>query len=94
VSCNILYLTFQVHRRLLNDDAFGVGEALNEIAYGKGLVVRGQHYVVSGNSDDLDETLLQEKKLASELTVRPWTFISPVNESFEEWNEYYKMKVG
>jgi hypothetical protein len=32
-----------VCRRLLFDDAFGVGEALNETAFGEGLVARGKH---------------------------------------------------
>ena len=36
-------LELMLHRRLFNDDAFGVGEALNETAYGGGLVVRGKH---------------------------------------------------
>lgn len=36
----------QVHRRLLFDDAFGVGEALNESAYGTGLVARGKHWLL------------------------------------------------
>lgn len=31
--------------RLLNDDAFGVGEALDETAYGTGLVARGKHWI-------------------------------------------------
>ena len=39
-------LELMIHRRLFNDDAFGVGEALNETAYGVGLVVRGQHSLV------------------------------------------------
>ena len=36
-------LELMLHRRLFNDDAFGVGEALNETAFGVGLAVRGKH---------------------------------------------------
>lgn len=39
---------FQIHRNCLHDDSFGVDEALNEQAFGKGLVVRGSHYLVLG----------------------------------------------
>lgn len=42
----IIILKFSSRRfRLLYDDAFGVGEPLNESAYGVGLVARGRHVV-------------------------------------------------
>lgn len=89
----IIHKFLQVHRRLLRDDGFGVGEALIEDAYYTGLVVRGQHYVVSGNLTNKDEVILREKKLAMELATRPWLFITPTEKSFDEWNDSYKMKV-
>ena len=39
-------LELMVHRRLLDDDHFGVGEALDETQFGKGLVARGKHLLV------------------------------------------------
>lgn len=41
-------IELMLHRRLLNDDAFGVGEALNEKAYGRGLIARGKHWIMLG----------------------------------------------
>ncbi|CAF4709512.1 unnamed protein product [Rotaria sp. Silwood1] len=39
-------IEIMVHRRLLHDDRLGVGEPLNETAYGEGLVVRGRHFLI------------------------------------------------
>ncbi|XP_012143157.2 lysosomal alpha-mannosidase II isoform X2 [Megachile rotundata] len=71
-------IEMMIHRRLLKDDAFGVDEALNETAYGKGLVVRGSHYVIGGSVKSLDDFVLKEKELALQLLLRPWPLITPV----------------
>lgn len=34
------------HHRILYDDSLGVGEPMNETAFGEGLVVRGSHYLL------------------------------------------------
>ena len=39
-------MEIMLHRRLLYDDGFGVIKALNESAYGQGLVIRGRHLLV------------------------------------------------
>lgn len=38
-----------LHRKCLNDDAFGVGESLQETEYDQGLVARGQLYLTFGS---------------------------------------------
>ena len=71
-------IELMLHRRLLRDDAFGVGEALNETAFGEGLVVRGSHYVVGGSIRDSDEFAMKEKSLTLKMLLRPWTLITPI----------------
>ncbi len=39
-------IEIMVHRRILHDDGFGVFQPLNETAFGKGLVVRGKHFII------------------------------------------------
>ncbi|XP_011151265.1 lysosomal alpha-mannosidase isoform X1 [Harpegnathos saltator] len=73
-----------IHRRLLKDDAFGVGEALNESAYGEGLVVRGTHYLLGGGLKNLDNFVLKEKELALKLALHPWILGSPVLNNLED----------
>jgi len=84
----------QVHRRILYDDQWGVGEALNETAFGKGLVARGRHYVTAGAiNGDSPNLAAQERELANRKLLSPWLFFSPGGTSFEDWQAKYKMEV-
>ena len=58
-----------IHRRLLYDDAFGVNEALNEEAFGAGLVAKGHHYIILG--DDQAKSNEKRRLLANEISSQP-----------------------
>jgi hypothetical protein len=78
----------------LHDDDFGVEEALNETAFGKGLIARGRHYVMVGAiGGDSPNMAAQERELAKRTHLSPWLFFSPGGTSFEDWRANYKMEV-
>jgi hypothetical protein len=84
----------QVHRRILYDDSWGVDEALNETAFGKGLVARGRHYVMAGAINGVSPNMAaQERELANRKLLSPWLFFSPGGTSFENWRANYSMEV-
>lgn len=63
-----------LHRRLLRDDAFGVGEALNETAFGKGLVARGKVYLILAKVKD---TPSRYERIEQQQILLPfWKFFS------------------
>lgn len=81
----------QLHRRILHDDAFGVNEALNEQAYGRGLVATGTHLVTGGpvaSQSAADRRLVQQRVLDA------WTFITPTTLSLANWQSAYNMEVS
>lgn len=66
----------QVHRRLLHDDAFGVGEALNETYYnGTGVVVRGRHRVFLS---PVEQAAQMHRTLAQSMYMAPVLAFAPV----------------
>ncbi|KAK0079162.1 hypothetical protein PV326_008900 [Microctonus aethiopoides] len=88
-------LELMLHRRLLNDDAFGVGEALNEKAFGKGLVVRGTHYLIASDLNDITSAELLEKSLTVQLALRPWIFFAAIpNISFNQLPNLYQLQTS
>ncbi|XP_025208867.1 lysosomal alpha-mannosidase-like isoform X1 [Melanaphis sacchari] len=66
-------IELMVHRRIFYDDAFGVGEALNETAFGVGLVARGHHYLTLGS---VDKQIAVERLLAQRKLIRPQYFFT------------------
>jgi lysosomal alpha-mannosidase len=79
-----------VHRRCLYDDSFGVGEALNETAYGYGLVVRGTHFLILG---DKTNSMKMARSLSHELYKQPQISFIPTSLSFSDWSALYKTQV-
>ena len=65
---------------MTHDDAFGVGESLNETAFGGGLIIRGSHWLL------IDDLKSSPRKEVQELSILPpWVFISTTSLSFSEW---------
>jgi len=92
-SLNDGQVELMVHRRILYDDSWGVDEALNETAFGKGLVARGRHYVMAGATNGVSPNMAaQERELANRKLLSPWLFFSPGGTSFENWRANYSME--
>lgn len=69
-----------VHRRLLHDDAFGVGEALNETT-----VARGRHYVFLGPRQGPEPSqVARERLLQSDLITSVWPMFADIRQLLEE----------
>ncbi|XP_050094316.1 lysosomal alpha-mannosidase-like [Anopheles aquasalis] len=73
-------LELMVHRRLLRDDRFGVGEALNETQFGSGLVARGKHWLIFGKSSAVtvkgETQKAKERFLQRNVHLPSWVFLT------------------
>ncbi|XP_015929798.1 lysosomal alpha-mannosidase isoform X1 [Parasteatoda tepidariorum] len=78
-----------IHRRLLHDDAFGVGEALNEPGVdGKGLVIRGSHYLIFSN---ISASASKHRPLAQSFFMQPQLSFAEYNMSDASYMKSFKM---
>ena len=84
-------MEIMVHRRLLYDDAFGVGEPLNESAYGQGLVVRGKHwlqYEINGEAAASQRHRFKAQEVFMDTQL---TFV-PTSLTFAQWQSQFPME--
>lgn len=91
-SLNDGEIELMVHRQALHDDAFGVGEALNEKAYGRGLIARGKHILVFGKRNNQNPSVeARERFLQTQKMLSPWPFFSDASTiSLNDWHSKYK----
>lgn len=70
-----------------------MGEALNETAFGKGLIARGVHYLIF-NSKKPNEDIISEayeRFVQLEKMTPPWLFFSDLADmTYEHWRTVYK----
>ena len=84
-------MEIMLHRRLLFDDAFGVGEPLNESAYGQGLVVRGKHWLQFETGGEASAAKRHRLK-AQEIFMDAILTFAPTTLTFEDWKSKFNME--
>ena len=77
-----------VHRRVLNDDSLGVGEALNESAFGQGLVVRGRHYLIAERPDS---SAFLHRVGSQQLYMHPLAAYGLTNQTYADYSNAYTL---
>lgn len=76
-----------IHRRHVYDDTVGVGEPLNEIAYGQGLVLRGKHYLVV---EPPECSARHHRRVAQEIFMSPLTTYALPSLSYDDYSKYFR----
>jgi lysosomal alpha-mannosidase len=76
------------HRRLLYDDGFGVSEALNETAYGRGLVIRGRHVLVV---QPPASSALIHRVASQQLYMHPLATYSLTKQTYADYSAAYHL---
>ncbi|CAB3366560.1 Hypothetical predicted protein [Cloeon dipterum] len=83
-------LEIMLHRRLLFDDDKGVEEALNETAFGEGLVARGKQILLFGQTEAHPTSIYKTRRLVRDsMVLAPWLFVTPTDLTPTQWGEQY-----
>ena len=77
-----------VHRRTLYDDALGVGEPLNETAFGEGLVVRGKHVLILESPEN---SAAKHRVAAQNMYMHPLATYSLTSMNYIEYASNYRL---
>jgi lysosomal alpha-mannosidase len=80
-------IEIMLHRRTLHDDSLGVGEPLNETAYGEGLVVRGKHYLIV---ESPSSSALSHRVVSQQLYMHPLATYSLPQLSYVDYSSTYR----
>ena len=83
-------IEIMVHRRILNEDPItkSLAEALNETAFGQGLIVRGKHLLIidtPNNSASIHRTTAQQ------LFMQPISTFALTNLSYTNYSSNYRL---
>ena len=80
-------IEIMVHRRILTNDSLSLAEPLNETAYGKGLVIRGKHFIVI---DTPNNSALIHRTDAQQLYMQPIFTFALTNLSYDNYSTNYR----
>lgn len=87
-------IELMIHRRLLYDDAFGVGEALNEPGDtygGLGLVVTGTHLLIMSQTEDPMSVI---RPMAQTFFMPPWLTFGATELTTQQFAAFINTKSG
>ncbi|XP_059487102.1 lysosomal alpha-mannosidase-like [Neocloeon triangulifer] len=84
-------LELMLHRRLMYDDARGVGESLNETFDGnEGMIARGRHLMYLELLTSSPTPVAKKRRWSrDQMNLAPWTFVSGTELTEEEWMQNY-----